>query len=100
MEIHPAVWRSFETPALDFIWTGDIVNLKKVLATGGLSIWDSIPLPWSPGTTTLLGVSTYEQFPWGCMANVFVARDLPSSGGAMRLSVEQRGAFQTRRPTN
>jgi hypothetical protein len=46
VELHPEVWRPFEAPALDFIRTGDIANVKKALDTGQLSIWDSTRHPW------------------------------------------------------
>ena len=56
-EIHPEVWRPFESPALDFIRIGDIANVKKALDTGQLSIWDSTWHPWDfQFPTTLLGV--------------------------------------------
>ena len=57
-EIHPEILRPFETPALDFIRTGDIANVKKALDTGQLSIWDSTWHPWSTWSpVNLLGVS-------------------------------------------
>jgi hypothetical protein len=56
VEIQPEVWRPFETPALDFIRTGDIVNVRRALTTGELSIWDSTWHPWEslcPSATLL-----------------------------------------------
>jgi hypothetical protein len=63
VELHTEVWRPFEAPALDFIRTGDITNVKKALATWDLSTWDSTWHPWEYlcPTTTLLGVSFSEQ---------------------------------------
>jgi hypothetical protein len=58
VEIHPEVLRPFETPALDFIRTGDIGKVKKALDTGQLSIWDTACHPWrEKAPLTLLGVS-------------------------------------------
>jgi len=60
-EIHPEIQRAFETPALDFIRTGDIVNVKKALDTGQLSIWDSTWHPWvHQYPVNLLGVIICE----------------------------------------
>ena len=59
VEIHPEVLRPFETPALDFIRTGDLAKVKEALHTGQLSLWDATFHPW--GITfplTLLGAST------------------------------------------
>ena len=64
VEIHPEVWRPFETPALEFIRLGDIGNLQKSLAAGELSIWDTTSCPWDfPGNSmTLLGVCIADKF--------------------------------------
>jgi hypothetical protein len=60
-EICPEFLRPFETPALDFIRTGDIANVKKALDTGQLSVWDSTWHPWnSLSPMSLLGVSVCD----------------------------------------
>ena len=59
VEIHPEFLRSFDTPALDYIRTGDLANVKEALHTGRLSLWDSTFHPWRQDfSLTLLGVST------------------------------------------
>ena len=63
VELHPEVWRPFEAPALDFIRTGDIANVKKALDTGQLSIWDSTWHPWYSSPMTLLGVGICNWYP-------------------------------------
>lgn len=78
LEIHPEVWRPFESPALDFIRTGDITNVKKALDAEQLSVWDSTRHPSDTRfPTTLLGVSMRDQSQMGLHADVFVACGLP-----------------------
>jgi hypothetical protein len=64
VELHPEVWRPFEAPALDYIRTGDIANVKKALDTGQLSIWDSTRHPWKfLPSMNLLDGSICDWFP-------------------------------------
>lgn len=97
MEIQPEVWRPFESPALDFIRTGDITNIKKALDAGQLSVWDSTRHPSdSRFPTTLLGVSWRDWSQPRRHADLSVACDLPWPDRAVRLSVGQYGTLQKR----
>ena len=57
VEISSEIWRPFESSALDFVRLGDVAGVRKTLATGELSIWDST---WHPrlGAVNLLEVRT------------------------------------------
>jgi hypothetical protein len=80
VELHPEVWRPFETPAFDLIRTGDIANVKKALDTGQLSIWDSTCGPresWSPMTLLGVSVTSTQSVLERSLIDIFVARSLP-----------------------
>lgn len=58
LELRPRSWRPFETLALDCLRTGDMTMMKKSLATGDLSIWDSIQHPLFGRPTSILQACT------------------------------------------